>query len=206
MSMKEFGFDFDSFGNLIEKGSNVVDVAGKIGNVANALEKGNKIAEGVAKTSKFNNTMQGIGAGVNAAAQTIGTITSIVGMVENQKAIKKQQEMAQKQYNMELKKLQQQELNENKLAATIDKTWGGDGKIANTIDYASHAGDAGKSGLHGTNQDHGYITSRDETNTINNNTPTMHNEQAIAPVGYSESLNNKDQPFIDENDEDAKAG
>lgn len=176
-----------------------------------AVGAGSKAAE-LSKLDKFSQGANGVAAGVGAAMSVANTITSIIGTVEQQKMAKEQQKMAQKQYNLELKKLQQQELNDNKLAATIDKTWGGDGKIANTLDYGNHAGDkANASGLHGSNQNHGYITSREDSNVNNSNvesrsslnTPTLSTQQAIAPAGYSESLSGKD--VLPEDDENATA-
>lgn len=202
---KGFAMGVEHANNLNAAGNVAKDVAQNLGN------KGAEVGSQVGKFDKVMKGIDGVASGVGAAMAVAGTINSIIGTVEQQKAAKEQQKMAQKQYNLELKKLQQQELNENKLAATIDKTWGGDGKIANTLDYGNHAGDkANASGLHGSNQNHGYITSREDSN--NNatesrsslNTPTLSTQQAIAPAGYSESLSGKDENFS-EGDENATA-
>lgn len=190
--------------------SNVVgktaDIAGGLNKIGDAMGKGAELAEKASKFDNFSKGMGGVAAGVGAAMSVASTVNSIIGAVEQQKAAKKQQEMANKQYNLELKKLQQQELNENKLAASIDKSWGGEGKIANTLDYGNHAADGNKSGLNSANQNQGYISSREDSNANNTesrsslNTPTLSTQQAIAPAGYSESLSDKDElPDDDEN-------
>lgn len=211
------GFDFGNItqgaisqatDSVAKIGSNASDIAGGLNKIGDAMNKGAEIAEKASKFDKFSKGMGGVAAGVGAAMSVASTINSIVGAVEQQKAAKKQQEMANKQYNLELKKLQQQELNENKLAASIDKSWGGDGKIANTLDYGNHAADGNKSGLNSANQNQGYISSREDSNNANANTesrsslntPTLSTQQAIAPAGYSESLSDKDElPDDDEN-------
>lgn len=203
------GKALDAGKSLVEKGA--IFNNGFMEGLKHGGSLGGKAAE-LSKVDKFSKGMNGVAAGVGAAMSVANTITSIIGTVEQQKMAKEQQKMAQKQYNLELKKLQQQELNENKLAATIDKTWGGDGKIANTLDYGNHAGDkANASGLHGSDQNHGYVTSREDSNNANSNvesrsslnTPTLSTQQAIAPAGYSESLSGKDT--LPDDDEDATA-
>ena len=188
-----------------------------------ADEAAGKLGENLTKAGGFSNTMKNIGAGVGAAVG-LGTFgMDIYNTVMNQRAAKEQLDLTKKNWNLELEKAQKQEYANNKLAASVDKAWGGDGKIENTIDYSKYKatdsgyfmGGDGEEDLGGSSLKDGglggdYI--KDTTqNTANNelsgsgNTPMMSSpsNNMLQPVGYSESINTNNTDNTDTTTQDS---
>lgn len=155
----------------------------------------------------FNNITAGVGAATNLLSLGFGIADSI----QKNKLAKEQQDMAKKNFNLELEKQQKAELQDNKLAATIDAAWGGDGKIDSTIDYGKYAAtqgdasnifsakdqiDAQLSANQNANtftgqNDQGYINKGSNVSSASGDTPIASQPSNLTPVGYSESVDSQ---------------
>lgn len=189
--------------------SGVIDIGGAAGDAVDAvgdLAGGaagaggamSKFSKGLDAANKFVAPIQAVGGAISLGFD-------IYNQVQANKRANEQLDMVKKNYNLELEKAQKQEASYNKLAATIDKAWGGEGKIADTIDYSKYATDITTGGLKGGG---GYIQGNDSSNarsmdsanasTASSNElggsgamPMATNSGALQPVGYSESVGNE---------------
>ena len=125
-------------GNFATQGAGAVgDVAQGVGNVAGNAGKFSKALDAANKFA----------APVQAGLGVVSLGFDIANSVEAQKQAREQLDLAKKNFNLELEKAQKQELAYNELAGSIDKAWGGSGKVANTIDYSQYkAGDKNSGG------------------------------------------------------------
>lgn len=172
-----------------------------LGNVANGASNMTKVGQ------MTNNITSGIGAGLGLAQFGV----DIYNTIKQQKQAEKQLDMAKKNFDLELAKQQKQELAHNKLAASVDKAWGGEGKIEKTIDYSQFSPD-GNSQLQqggaggdyikdpyadsrGQSTQDSYAQLSESNNGIDSNAGLNGSGNAMTmasagmqPVGYSESL------------------
>lgn len=200
--------------------SNSVNNAKALGNVAD--KAGDAISSG-SKLSKGLDTMGKIAAPVQAAVSVAGLGMDIYNTIQANKQMKEQMDLARKNFNLELEKQQKQELANNELAASVDKAWGGSGKVEKTIDYSQYkptvskwngdlevdknaggnslvSGGAGGQvmGENSTTKPRG-VDDMPKPSTDNadlggsGNMPTMSSAGAISPVGYSESVGNNNE-------------
>lgn len=178
---------------------------------------GANLAQGAGNATKaggmMNNITSGIGAGLGLAQFGV----DIYNTIKQQQQAEKQLDMAKKNFNLELAKQQKQELAHNKLAASVDKAWGGEGKIEKTIDYSQFSPDGNsqlqQGGAGGEYIKDPYADSRNQTtqdsyaklsesnaNTLDSNAglngsgnaPLMASS-GMQPVGYSASLSQNTQ-------------
>lgn len=181
-----FTNSMQNMGKFGSAGSNALGNVGKIGDVANK----------VGKTTKFMDAANKYVAPAQAAMGAVSLGTDIYNSIKAQQQAKEQLDMAKKNFNLELEKQQKYELANNQLAASIDKAWGGSGKVERTLDYSKYAtgqglekGGAG-AGMYMGNNPKQATTESSELNG-SGNMPTMGN--AISkPVGYSDTLDNGD--------------
>lgn len=163
------------------------------------------------KIGKFGDMANKVMAPVAAVGSLVSLGFDIKDTIEQQKQAKEQLDLAKKNMNLELEKAQKQEHAYNKLAASVDKAWGGDGKIENTIDYSQYKTDAGggnsivAGGKGGEYIQDPYENSRnaDSTNASlasgsnelggSGNMPTMNSGAPLQPVGYSEGMPSEEQ-------------
>lgn len=124
--------------DLTKQGHNVANSVKDIGAMADTLDdvadvgKVSKLSQGLDKVGKF-------AAPVQALTSVAGLGMDIYNTIEANKQMKEQMDLARKNFNLELEKQQKYELANNRLAASIDKAWGGSGEVAPTIDYSQYA-------------------------------------------------------------------
>ena len=183
-------------------GSLFSNSANALTNSMNAATTGANAATGAANAaSKGAGFMGKLGKGLDMANQFVAPIQAVGGViglgfdiantVEANKRAKEQLDLSKKNFNLELEKMQKNELANNKLAASIDKAWGGDGKIENTIDYSQYKTDSGGgNSLQAGGAGGGYVA---EPSLSGSGATPMASGSALTPVGYSESLNNESQ-------------
>lgn len=170
------------------------EAAAKVGgivanNADDVVKSGSKLSKGLDMGNKFV-------APIQAATSVVGLGFDIYNMTEAQKQAKEQMDLAKKNFNLELEKQQKYELANNRLAASIDKAWGGDGKVDNTIDYLQYKMDAGggDSLVDGGAGQGEYMGANSNTPALSQlggsgNIPTLTLGGAGGmPVGHSESI------------------
>lgn len=195
-----------------EKGMDMFKGGG--GKVSGVLNSGSKLSKGL-------DTMGKIAAPVQAATSVIGLGMDIYNTIEANKQMKEQMNLARKNFNLELEKQQKQELANNQLAASVDRAWGGSGKVEKTINYSQYKPmkskwngdlevdeDAGGNSLVSGGAGAGQVMGENSTTKPRSvddmpkpstdlggsgNMPTMSSAGAISPVGYSESVGNENE-------------
>lgn len=201
----------NSLANTIGKDWNLMSKAYKAG-----MDAGSKVGNATGNMSKANTALQGVGAGL--AVGQFGV--DIYNTIKQQQQAKEQLDLAKKNFNLELEKSQKQELAHNKLAASVDKAWGGEGKIADTIDYSQYKQVGDNLGGNGLNngQNQGYIkdpyedsrnqTTQDSYAQLSDSNANLNGSGNMplasgasgTPVGYSDTLNTKDDDTQEEQD------
>ncbi|TLD84247.1 hypothetical protein [Helicobacter trogontum] len=182
-------------------------MASKAGNVANPI---NKTTGAMSKFTKGLDAANQFIAPIQAAGSAVGLGFDIYNTIESQKKAQEQLDLAKKNFNLELEKDQKQELAYNQLAASIDRAWGGDGKVENTIDYSQYKVDNDKGGasLVNSGAGAGEVMGPSSTSTQavssnelsgSGNTPIM-SAGTITPVGYSESLTSNNNEATQQNE------
>lgn len=172
-------------GALMTQGANIANNAGNIaGNATKASGFMGKLSKGLEAANQFV-------APVQATMGVVGLGFDIANSIEANKRAKEQLDLSKKNFNLELEKMQKNELANNKLAASIDKAWGGDGKIENTIDYSQYKTDSGGgNSLQAGGAGGGYVGGNpSEPSLSGSGAMPMANGNMLTPVGYSDSIN-----------------
>lgn len=184
-----------SLANLAPDASALTNVASSAGNVAQGAGKFTKMLDGANK----------IAAPLQAATGVVGLAMDITNSVEAQKQAKEQMDLAKKNFNLELEKAQKQELAYNELAGSIDRAWGGSGKVANTIDYSQYKTDSGGGSSLQSGGAGGHTMGPTDTPSVasasdmggSGNTP-MGTQNTFSPVGHSDSISDDTQESEEE--------
>ena len=172
-------------GALMTQGANIANNASNLaGNIGKAGGFMNKLSNGLDMANKFS-------APVQAGLGIVGLGFDIANSIEANKRAKEQLDLSKKNFNLELEKMQKNELANNKLAASIDKAWGGDGKIENTIDYSQYKTDSGGgNSLQAGGAGGGYVGGNpSEPSLSGSGAMPITSGTTLTPVGYSDSIN-----------------
>lgn len=208
MSGFQFGQNILTNPNIMGGGQAFANSVSSVANTAGNATAGISQAGGaVSKLSKGLDVASKAAAPIQAATSVIGLGMDIYNTIQAQKQAKEQMDLAKKNFNLELEKQQKQELANNQLAASIDKAWGGSGKVESTIDYSQYklgemqnnlggnslvAGGAGAGQVMGENSNTKPSTDNADLGG-SGNMPTMSSAGATSPVGYSESVGNENE-------------